>query len=101
MFTLFTHCQIHWLEQVHRMTDRRIPKDLLYSELASGKRGPGRPLLCFKNICKWNMKALDIDVNCCEELTSNQSLWKQELGSALKSGEARRQETVDERRAWL
>ena len=29
-----------------------IPKDLLYSELATGKRQTGQPKLRFKNICK-------------------------------------------------
>ena len=37
---------------VTRMKDGRIPKDLLYVELATGKRPTGRPQLRFKDVCK-------------------------------------------------
>jgi len=36
----------------------RIPKDLLYGELATGYRDKGRPHLRYKDIYKWDMKAL-------------------------------------------
>ena len=70
------------------MTDRRIPKDLLilYCELACGKRGLGCPLLYFKDICEWDRKALDIDVNRWEELAGDWSLLRREPSSALKRG---------------
>lgn len=38
-----------WLGHVTRMDDGRIPKDLLYGELASGKRPTGHPQLRFKD----------------------------------------------------
>ena len=43
---------MQWLGHVTQMEDGHIPKDLLYGELATGKRPTGRPQLCFKDICK-------------------------------------------------
>lgn len=57
MFTLLTQRRHRRLRHGHRMTD---PKNLLHSELASGKRGPKIPFLHFKEVCKREMKALDV-----------------------------------------
>ena len=48
------------------------------------------PLHRFKGICEQSMKALDTDVNRREELAGDRSRLKQELGSALKRGLAKR-----------
>jgi hypothetical protein len=64
--TLLRQRRHRWLGHVHRMTDGRIPKDLLYGELSCGKRALGRPHLRFKDVCKRDMKALDIDTEKCE-----------------------------------
>ena len=45
------------------MEDGRIPKDILYGELASGRRSKGRPQLSYKDVCKRDMKALNINTN--------------------------------------
>ena len=43
------------------MEDGRIPKVILYGELAVGKRPRGRPQLRYKDVCKRDMRALEID----------------------------------------
>ena len=43
IFTLLRQSRIRWLGHVHRIPDGRFPKDLLYGELACGKRPTGRP----------------------------------------------------------
>ena len=55
------------------MKDGRIPKDILYGELAVGKRPRGRPQLRNKDVCKRDMKALEIDVTrrCLFTLVEN------------------------------
>ena len=55
------------------MEDGRIPKDILYSELAKGKRTTGRPHLRFKDVCKRDLKAIGIDINGWEELAVGQT----------------------------
>ena len=72
---------------VSRMEDRRIPKDILYGELASGKRNSGRPLLRFKDACKRDMKALDINMETWEDLASKRSDWRSTLRTQLLAGE--------------
>ena len=49
------------------------------------------PSSASKNVCKREIKALDMSVDRWDELVSYRSRWRQELGSALKRGEARRQ----------
>jgi uncharacterized membrane protein len=51
IFTLLRHRRLHRLDHVYIMGDVRIPKDLLYGELASGERKRGRPQLCYKDVC--------------------------------------------------
>ena len=43
MFTLLRQRRLRWLGHVRRMEDGRIPKDILYGQLATGKRRTGRP----------------------------------------------------------
>ena len=70
MFTLLRQRRLRWLGHVHRMDDGRIPKDLLYGELAAGKRKTGRPQLRFKDVCKRDMKALQMDPDHWEALAA-------------------------------
>ncbi|KAJ7337978.1 hypothetical protein JRQ81_010504 [Phrynocephalus forsythii] len=59
------------------MDSGRISKDLLYGELAQGKRPRGRSQLQYKDICKRDLKALGMDLNSWETLTSDRTVWKQ------------------------
>lgn len=61
---------MRWLGHVHRMVDGRIPKDILYGELASGKRSVGSPQLRYKDVCKRDMKALNINSENWEDVAA-------------------------------
>ena len=52
LYTLLKQRRMRWQGHVTRMEDGRIPKDLLYGELATGKKPTERPQLCFKDVCK-------------------------------------------------
>ena len=54
MYALLRQRRLRWPGHVHCMNDGRIPKDILYGELAT-------PRLRYKDICLSDMKALDID----------------------------------------
>ena len=99
LFTLLQQRRLRWLGHVHRMPDGRIPKDLLYGELATGKRAKGRPQLRFKDVCKRDMKALDIDPERWEELADDRDRWRQDLGRGLQRGEAKLRQAAEEKRA--
>ena len=81
------------------MEDGRIPKDILYGELASGKRSVGRPQLRYKDVCKRDLKALDIDTNRWEDTSVDRCRWRSTLQRQLKAGEARILSLADEKRA--
>ena len=68
MVTLLRQRSLRWLGHVIRMKDGRIPKGLLYAELADGKRVTGRPHLRFNDVCKRDLKAIGIDVENWEKL---------------------------------
>ena len=99
MYTQLRQRRMRWLGHVHRMEDGRIPKDLLYGELAEGERSRGRPLLRFRDVCKRDMKALEIDCKTWETLASDRDAWKYTLKCQLSMGEELWKAKVAEKRA--
>ena len=75
MSTLLRQRRLRWLGDVRRMEDGRIPKDILYSELASGTRPVGQPKLRYKNVCKRDMKALDINTESWGLTAADRNRW--------------------------
>ena len=99
MHTLLQQRRIRWLGHVRRMEDGRIPKDLLYGELAAGSRALGRPKLRFRDVCKRDLKALDIGVDTWEDLAADRDTWRQALHTGLKTSEAKQLLAAEEKRA--
>ena len=60
------------------MDDKRIPKDLLSGELVQGKCSTGRPQLQFKDVCKRDLKSLNIDQNNWEATALQRSVWRRD-----------------------
>ncbi|KAL7865388.1 hypothetical protein SRHO_G00106350 [Serrasalmus rhombeus] len=87
MYMLLRQRRLRWLGHVCCMEDGRIPKDIFYGELASGKRPQGRPQLRYKDVCKCNMKALDINTEIWEDTAANRSNWRCLLKKPLKTAE--------------
>ena len=71
-----------WLGHMRRMPYGRLLKDILYSQLCTGSRPRGRPILRFKDVAKWNLVALGWDMNQWEVLAEDRPAWR----SALKVG---------------
>ena len=87
MLPLLRQHRLQWLDHVFCMEDGRSPKDILYGELASGRRTKGRPQLRYKDVCKRDMKALDINTESWEDLAADHIMWRSTLNQHLKSGE--------------
>ena len=98
MFTLLRQRRLRWLGHVHRMPDGRIPKDLLYGELATGSRHTGRPQLRYRDVVKRDMKAVDIDTETWENLAADRSQWRGAVTKHLKTGEDKLTQAATERR---
>ena len=79
--------RMRWLGHVVRMDDGRIPKDLLYGELVQRKRPTGRSQLRFKDVCKRDLKALDIKQNNWEATALKRSAWRQTVQKGLSNFE--------------
>ena len=94
MYTLLRQCRMRWIGHVHR----RIPKDILYGELVVGKRPRGRPQLRYKDVCKRDLKALEIDPESWEDIAADRSSWRCLLHKQLKEGEEKITDEAIEKR---
>ena len=100
-YMLLKQQHLHCLGHVMRMADSLIPKDLLYGELVQGKSPRGRPQLWYKDICKRDLKALGMDLNRWETLTSERSAWRQALHHGLSQFEETLvQQAEAKRQSW-
>ena len=67
---------LRWLGHVQRMSSDRLPHQFLYSQPACGRRGRGRPRLCFKDIAKRNMKLKKINLNSWKQSACDRAAWR-------------------------
>ena len=82
MFNILAKRRLRWLGHVTRMEDGRIPKDMLYGELATGSRPAGRPNLRYKDVCKSDLRAGDIAPTDLEALAADRNVWRLTTKSA-------------------
>ena len=87
MHLMLSQRRLRWLGHVRRMEDGRIPKDVLYGELAFGRRPAGRPALCYKDVYKRDLKVTDIDTGSWESLAEDRGRWRQAVQSGVRRGE--------------
>ena len=100
MFTVLKQRHMRWLSYVRRMEYGRIPKDLLYGELVTGKRPSGHPQLRYKDTRK-----RDLNTDTWETAAADRSTWKQEVHKGLSRFEENLTQKAEERRSrrktWL
>ena len=76
MFSLLKQRHMKWLGHICRKVGGRIPKDLLYGELVTGKRQTGHLQLWYRNTCKLDLKALGINTDTWKAAAADRSTWK-------------------------
>ena len=81
------------------MDDGRIPKYILYSQLALGRRTTGHPHLRYKDVCVINMKAVDIDTVSWEGLAADRTKWRNDLKNHIKTGKDKLMTDAADKRA--
>ena len=99
IYALLTKRRLRWLGHVTHMHDGRLPKDILYVELATGSRPTGRPTLRYKDVLKRDLKAGGIAQAVFEALAADRSGWRYTTESAIKTAEPKREEQCEEKRA--
>ena len=100
--TMYTQPRQHWLcwlGHVCHMEDGQIPKDILYRELTSGQRSTGCLQLRCKDVCKRDMKALNININSWEDLATTHTSWRSMLHKQLQTGKKKLTAVAAEKRA--
>ena len=91
--------RLRWLGHVRRMEDGCIPKDILYGELALGRRTTDRPHLRYKDVCIRDTKAVDIDTMSWEGLAADRTKWRSALKQHLETGEEKLMAAAADKRA--
>ncbi|KAI8515912.1 hypothetical protein Bbelb_067250 [Branchiostoma belcheri] len=79
--TLLRRAQVRWAGHLVRMPDTRLPKRLLYSELAEGKRSVGGQKKRFKDTLKSSFKSFKIDTSTWESTAQNRAAWRSHISS--------------------
>jgi hypothetical protein len=72
---LITKNQLSWTGHTIRMDDRRLPKQVLYGELAVGNRRKGAPKKRYKDTVNIIIRNLNIDENW-ETIAKDRSRWR-------------------------
>ncbi|XP_038054695.1 protein SREK1IP1-like [Patiria miniata] len=80
------------------MDDGRIPKDVLYGELAIGTRPSERPTLRYKDVCKRDLKVCSVSSADLESATSDRATWRSTVTAGVLQAEERRKSQWEERR---
>lgn len=91
MFAILSQRRLRWLGHVCRMEDGRIPKDILYGELATGTRPTGRPALRYKDACKRDLKSCNLNPADLESATSDRSSWRAIVKTGVKQTDENRE----------
>ena len=84
---LLSQRRLRWLGHICRMGKGRIPKDLLYGKLDRGTRKTGCPHLCFKDVCKRDMKSAGIDIESWKLMVKDHSTWWHLVKEGIKHAE--------------
>ena len=99
MVDLLRQRRLRWLGHVCRMEDGRIPKDLLFGQLATGSRPRGRPHLRFKDLCKRDL--LDCGLNPAElqSHAADRASWRRATRAGIKLASNHRTSKKQEKKA--
>jgi len=98
IYSILSQRRLRWLGHVRRMEDGRIPKDVLYGELATGSRGVGRPALRFKDTCKRDMKACNISPVTWEAQAEDRAAWRTVVQNGVLDSDKKRGEAAEKRK---
>ena len=80
---LLLQVQFRWVEHVVRMPDNRIPKQIFFGQLASGKRLQGGRVRRYKDALKLNLKQCSIRPESLSSAPLNCSAWRSQYREAI------------------
>ncbi|XP_076029967.1 uncharacterized protein LOC143018480 [Oratosquilla oratoria] len=68
------HHRLRWAGHILRMDPSRLPKKMLYGELANGTRPRGAPKLCYKDQLKHTLAMTNIDPSSWEQTARDRTV---------------------------
>ena len=99
MFALLSQRRLRWLGHTHRMDTNRVPRNLLYGQLATGTRPLGHPMLRYRDVCKRDMISCDIDAGKWEKTADDRTKWHSVVRSGMDVSESKRSVLAAEKKA--
>ena len=85
--------QLHWVGHIAWMLDEWIPKQVFYSQLSSGQRSRGHPLLRYKDRLKDNLKACHMEISIIK--AQDRPVWHQACHDGVKQFEEARTSNLE------
>ena len=98
LYTILRQQRLRWLGHVIRMTNDRIPKMVLFSELASGARKRGKPILRYKDCCKEDLQVIGVTPESLQTVALDRDAWRHLVYEGLRQSEAKMREEADIKR---
>jgi hypothetical protein len=81
--------RLRYAGHVMRMEDYRLPKLLLHAEVTSGKRATGRPMKCYRECLKDDLKQFhfwqEVQDLGLLSLTSDRDKWRSKINAAAET----------------
>jgi len=91
--------QLRWAGHVSRMEDHRLPKIVIYGELATGHRDRGAPKKRYKDALKKSLSACNIDHRQWSALAADRGAWRHTVHQSASYFEITRRATLQEKRS--
>lgn len=92
------HHRLRWAGHVYRMDPSRLPKKILYGELAIGTRPRGAPKMRYKVQLKRTLTLTNISSSSWEETARDRITWRRSIRDGIADFEAKRRENEEARR---
>ena len=90
--------QLRWVGYVQWMSDNRMTKQILYSELFSSARRRGGQRKRYRDTLKQTLKLTGINTETWHELVENRTAWRQAVKKRVRFVEAERLKTRADKR---
>lgn len=84
LYTMLRTRRLRWAGHTYRMDENRLPKAILYGEIADARRPVGWPKLRYKDVLKRDLQAFGFPSATWETLAGDRAMWHATIRSGAK-----------------